>query len=86
MSIGDVKAELRTGNQSLNQAKTTIEGIGADLAEVSSLALATLHDSQHPEAKEARRALAEATREVKLTLRTVAAAKDGATALLKALG
>lgn len=86
MSIGDVKAELRNGNQSLNQAKTTIEGIGADLAEVSGLALAALHDSQHPEAKRARRALADATREVELILRTVAAAKDGATAFLKALG
>lgn len=51
VSVGDVKADLRDGNQSLDQAKTTIEGIGAALAEVRSLALATLHDSQHPEAK-----------------------------------
>lgn len=86
MSVGDVKADLQDGNQSLDQAKTTIEGIGAALAEVRSLALATLHDSQHPEAKKARSALAEATREVELTLRTVAVAKDRSTAFLKALG
>ncbi|WBB54417.1 hypothetical protein [Verrucosispora sp. WMMD573] len=86
MSIGDVKATLRDGTRSLDQAKATVERIATTLAEAQSLTLATLHDSQHSEAEEARRALAAATREVELTLRNIGVAKKRAIAFMDALG
>ncbi|GGM61801.1 hypothetical protein GCM10011608_53670 [Micromonospora sonchi] len=86
MSISEVKAALDEAHQLLDQGKTTIEGIGTALDEVSGLVLATLHDSQRTEAEQARKAIADAIREVKLTLRTIAAAQDSGSAYRKVLG
>ncbi|MCN0153287.1 hypothetical protein [Salinispora arenicola] len=86
MSVGAVKATLREGNTSLDQAKMTVEGIGAALAEVETLVLHTLHDSNHGDAEATRSILADATREVRLLLRTIDSAQQQATTCLKSLG
>lgn len=86
MSIAAVKATLWDGNTSLEQARTTVEGIEAALAEVETLVLHTLHGSHHSDAEAARNALADATREVMLLLRTLHAAQQHATTYLKSLG
>lgn len=86
MSVGAVKATLQEGNMSLDQAKVTVEGIGAALAEVETLVLHTLHDSNHSDADATRSTLADATREVRLLLRTIYAAQQHATTCLKSLG
>ncbi|WP_018830448.1 hypothetical protein [Salinispora tropica] len=86
MSVGAVKATLREGNTSLEQASATVESIGAALAEVETLVLHTLHGSQQSDAKAARSNIADATREVRLLLRTITAAQQHATARLKSLG
>lgn len=86
MSVGDVKATLRDGTLSLDQAKATIERVGDRLAEVRRIASATLHDSQHPEAQKARKALADAAREVELALRTIGVARGHAIAFTNKLG
>ncbi|TCC00588.1 hypothetical protein E0H26_02600 [Micromonospora zingiberis] len=86
MSIGEVKAALAQAHQSLDQAGATVEGVGTDLDEVSALVLATLHDSQRAEAAQARKAIADAIREVKLTLRVIAAAADNGSAYRDVLG
>lgn len=45
MSIEDVKATIRRGDQALTAASTGVEKIGVDLAEVTALAVEVLHDS-----------------------------------------
>ncbi|BCJ61814.1 hypothetical protein [Micromonospora endophytica] len=86
MSIGEVKAALGEANYLLEQSKTTIEGVGTTLDEVSTLVLATLHDSQRTEAQQARKAIADAVREVKLALRAIAAAEESGNAYREVLG
>ncbi|MFY1577902.1 hypothetical protein ACN26Z_23660 [Verrucosispora sp. WMMD703] len=86
MSIGEVKAALGEANYLLDQGRATIEGVGTALDEVAGLVLATLHDSQRSEAEHARKAIADAIREVKLTLRAIAAAQESGNAYRKALG
>ncbi|MGW0502929.1 hypothetical protein [Micromonospora sp. NPDC003241] len=86
MSVGEVKAALGEANHLLEQGKKTVEGVGDSLDVVSALVLATLHDSQRAEAMQARKALAEATREVKLTLRAINAAQEGGNAFRRVLG
>ncbi|GIJ76274.1 hypothetical protein SAMN05443287_102210 [Micromonospora phaseoli] len=86
MSISDVKAALGEADQLLDQGKTTIEGVGAALDEVSGLVLATLHDTRRAEAEQARKAITDAIREVELTLRTIAAAQDNGNAYRQVLG
>ncbi|WP_406083281.1 hypothetical protein OHA01_31325 [Micromonospora zamorensis] len=48
--------------------------------------LATLHDSRREEAETARKAVAEAVREVKLALRAITAAQESGNDFGKALG
>ncbi|MEV4711842.1 hypothetical protein [Micromonospora sp. NPDC049374] len=86
MSIGEVKAALDEANHLLDQGKATIEGVGAALDEVSGLALTTLHDSRRAEAEQARKAIADAIREVTLTLRAIGAAQENGNAYRKLLG
>ncbi|MEV4495991.1 hypothetical protein AB0J84_09820 [Micromonospora arborensis] len=86
MSIGEVKATLEEANRLLDQGKTTIEGVGAELDETTGLVLATLHDSRRVEAERARKAITEAVREVKLTLRAIIAAQESGHDFRKALG
>ncbi|MFG1952696.1 hypothetical protein [Micromonospora sp. NPDC048830] len=86
MSVEEVKATLRDGDLALDHATAAIERIRADLAEAAGLAVATLQDSRNTNAEKARRALAEAVREVDLTLRTIGRAKDHAAAFRTALG
>jgi hypothetical protein len=86
VSISEVKAALDEANRLLDQGRTTIEGVGTGLDEVAGLVLATLHDSRRTEAEQARRAIADAIREVKLTVRAIAAAQDGGGAYRKVLG
>ncbi|GIJ07899.1 hypothetical protein ACFFMR_05785 [Micromonospora andamanensis] len=86
MSIGAVKAALGEADQLLDQARTTIEGVGAALDEVSGLALTTLHDSRRAEADQARKAIADAIREVTLALRAISTAQDNGNAYRKLLG
>ncbi|GGM49313.1 hypothetical protein GCM10011608_37860 [Micromonospora sonchi] len=86
MSIGDVKAVIGEGNHSLDQATTTVEGIGTALKDVIRLVLATLDGSEHEKAEEARGALVAAQREVDLTLRTIKRAKDNASTFVAGLG
>ncbi|RIV40350.1 hypothetical protein [Micromonospora radicis] len=86
MSIGEVKAALGEAHRLLDQGRTTIEGVGTALDEVSALVLATLHDSQRSEAAQARKAIADAIREVKLVLRAAVAAQENGDAYRKVLG
>ncbi|MFI7080226.1 hypothetical protein ACIBO1_23280 [Micromonospora sp. NPDC049903] len=86
MNIGEVKAALTQAHQSLDEGRTTVEGVGTDLDEVSALVLATLHDSQRTEAAQARKAIADAIREVQLTLRVLAAGQDNGRAYRDVLG
>ncbi|WP_433126292.1 hypothetical protein ACQPWW_26585 [Micromonospora sp. CA-240977] len=86
MSIGEVKAALEEANQLLDQGRTTVEGIDDSLDEAAGLMLATLHDSRREEAEKARKAVAEAVREVKLTLRAITAAQESGNEFGKALG
>ncbi|GIJ21271.1 hypothetical protein [Micromonospora lutea] len=86
MSIGEVKVVLDEAHHLLDQGKTTIEGVGTGLDEAAGLVLATLHDSQRTEADQARKAIADAVREVKLTLRVIAAAQEHGSTYRKALG
>ncbi|MEU4333817.1 hypothetical protein AB0F59_04225 [Micromonospora lupini] len=86
MSIGEVKAALDQASQLLEEGKTTVEGIGDSLNEAAGLMLATLHDSRRDEAEKARKAVAEAVREVKLTLRAITAAQESGNEFGKALG
>ncbi|MBQ1024854.1 hypothetical protein [Micromonospora sp. C95] len=86
MSIGEVKAALDEANHLLDQGKATIEGVGATLDEVSGLVFATLHDSRRAEAEQARKAIADAIREVTLTLRAIGAAQENGSAYRKRLG
>lgn len=85
-SIASVRATLRAGNTSLDQAKATVERIETALAEVETLVLYTLHGSHDSDAEAARNALADATREAVLLLRTINAAQQHATTYLKSLG
>ncbi|MFF0234324.1 hypothetical protein ACFYPH_09195 [Micromonospora sp. NPDC005252] len=86
MSIGEVKAALGEASQLLDQGRTTVESVGDSLNEAAGLMLATLHDSQRDEAAKARKAVTEAMREVKLTLRAVTAAQESGNEFGKALG
>lgn len=86
MSIGEIKAALREADRALAQAAATIKEIGANLDNVTVMALATLHDSQHAEANEARAALTSAKREVELTLRTITVVRDSAGSYRRSLG
>ncbi|WP_341719465.1 hypothetical protein QQG74_06915 [Micromonospora sp. FIMYZ51] len=86
MAIGDVKATIRRGNQSLNDAEKSVEMASAQLRDASALAIATLHDSQREEAEDARQTLLAAAREVELTLRRINAAREHADAYLGAIG
>ncbi|MFF5214679.1 hypothetical protein [Micromonospora sp. NPDC000442] len=86
MTIGDVKATIRLGNQSLDDAKKSIEMANAQLQDASTLTLATLHDSRRAEAEEARKTLLAAADEVDLTLRRINAAQDHAEAYLGTIG
>lgn len=86
MSIGEVKAALGEASQLLDQGRTTIEGAGESLDEAAALMLATLHDSRREEADRARKAVAEATREVMLTLRAITSAQESAHEFRRALG
>ncbi|MGC4874824.1 hypothetical protein ACLQ26_00960 [Micromonospora sp. DT43] len=86
MSIGEVKAALREASQLLDQGRTTVEGIGDSLNEAAGFMLATLHDSRRDEAEKARKAIAEAVREVKLALRAITAAQESGNEFEKALG
>ncbi|GAB3935080.1 hypothetical protein [Micromonospora vulcania] len=86
MSIGEVKAALDEASQLLDQGRTTVEGIGDSLNEAAELMLATLHDSGRDEAEKARRAVAEAVREVKLALRVITAAQESGDDFRRALG
>ncbi|MEU3456901.1 hypothetical protein ABZ671_25370 [Micromonospora sp. NPDC006766] len=86
MSIGEVKATLEEANRLLDQGKTTLNEIGTALDETAGLVLASLHDSRRAEADKARKAIAEAVREVQLTLRVISAAQDSGTEFRKALG
>ena len=86
MSIEDVKATIRQGTQALDEAKGTIEKAGTSLTDATGLALATLHDSSHEHASEARHLLAEAGREIDLTLRRIGVAKEHARKYLANLG
>ncbi|WP_422738380.1 hypothetical protein ACN263_03490 [Micromonospora sp. WMMD729] len=86
MSIGEIKAALTEARQLLDQGRTTIEGIGDSLDEAAGIMLPTLHDSRREEAEQARRALAEAVREVKLTLRVITAAQENGDEFRRALG
>ncbi|MFF0230418.1 hypothetical protein [Micromonospora sp. NPDC005254] len=86
MTIGDVKATIRKGDQALDNARMSIEKANARLADASALAIASLHDSQSDEAQESRRALGVAADEVELVLRRIKAAKDHAAAYLTIIG
>ncbi|MEU7924478.1 hypothetical protein [Micromonospora sp. NPDC049801] len=86
MSIGEVKAALDEARHLLDQSRTTIEGIGASLDEAAGVMLPTMHDSRREEAEKARRALAEAIREVTLTLRVITSAQESADEFRRALG
>jgi hypothetical protein len=86
VTIGDVKATIRLGNKSLDDAKQSIEMATAQLQDASTLALATLRDSRRAEAEEARKALFAAADEVELTLRRINAAQDHAEAYLGTIG
>ncbi|MER5458417.1 hypothetical protein ABT008_26970 [Micromonospora sp. NPDC002389] len=86
MSVGEVKAALGEANYLLEQGKKTVEGVGDSLDVVSGLVLATLHDSRRDEAAQARKAIADAVREVKLTLRAITAAQEAGNAYRKVLG
>ncbi|MEQ4304200.1 hypothetical protein ABNF97_22935 [Plantactinospora sp. B6F1] len=86
MSVGEVKAALGEANRLLDQGRTTIEEIGDDLHQAAALLLATLHDSRRDEAEKARKATADAVREVKLTLRAINAAQQSANEYRKRLG
>ncbi|MCF0094426.1 MULTISPECIES: hypothetical protein [unclassified Micromonospora] len=86
MSIGEIKAALREVDGLLGEAAATVEEIGAQLAEATSLTLTTLHDSQHDEANKARTALTSAKREVELILRTITVIKDNTGSYRESLG
>ncbi|WP_433535141.1 hypothetical protein ACQPZK_24025 [Micromonospora sp. CA-249363] len=86
MSIGEIKAILHEADRSLSDAATTVKEIGTQLDEATGLALASLHDSQHTEANEARADLISARREVELTLRVITAVKDNAASYRESLG
>ncbi|MFG2064690.1 hypothetical protein ACGFIK_25095 [Micromonospora sp. NPDC048871] len=86
MSIGDVKAVFGEGEHSLDQATTTVEGIGTVLEDVIRLVVATLDGSHHEKAQAARGALLAAQREVDLTLRTIKRAKAHASSFVTGLG
>ncbi|WP_434740403.1 hypothetical protein [Micromonospora sp. SH-82] len=86
MSIGEVKAALGESKRLLDQGRATIEGIDVSLIEVTSLTLATLHDTQHAEAGNARLALADAVREADLALSMISAATENTSAYLRELG
>lgn len=86
MSIAEVKAALEEARHLLNQGRTTIESIGASLDEAAGVMLPTMHDSRCDEAEKARRALAEAVREVTLTLRVISSAEANADEFRRALG
>ncbi|MGC5332224.1 hypothetical protein [Micromonospora sp. DT62] len=86
MSISEVKAALGEAHRLLDHGRTTTEGIGASLDDTAGLMLATLHDSRRAEAEKARQAIADAMREVKLTLRAIDAAQESGTEYGKVLG
>ncbi|MEK8107666.1 hypothetical protein NKG94_26280 [Micromonospora sp. M12] len=86
MTIGDVKATIRKGDQALDNARMSIEKAHARLADATALAIATLQDSERGEAQESRKALHEAANEVELVLRRIKAAKDHAAAYLAIIG
>ncbi|MFF5217613.1 hypothetical protein [Micromonospora sp. NPDC000442] len=86
MSIGDVKAVIREGIHSLDQAKATVEGIGTALNDVIPLVLATLKGSEHDYSKKALAALTAARREVELTLHNIESAKENASSFVSELG
>ncbi|MER7168360.1 hypothetical protein ABT336_20125 [Micromonospora sp. NPDC000207] len=86
MSIGEVKAALEESKRLLDQGRATMEGIDISLAEVTSLTLATLHDTQHAEAGSARRTLADAARQADLALSMISAATENTSTYLRELG
>jgi hypothetical protein len=86
MSIDEVKATIRAGEQALDEARTTMERVGAELAEATGLALAVLTGTEHELAGKARSTLAEAQREIELTLRRLAGAREHARRYTAALG
>ncbi|MEV4755330.1 hypothetical protein AB0J86_09485 [Micromonospora sp. NPDC049559] len=86
MTIEAVKATIRQGIQAAHEAEQTIKRTNASLNDGRSLALATLHDSEHDEVRQARAKLKEAADEIELVLRRLASAKAHAHAYLGTLG
>ncbi|MEH1016358.1 hypothetical protein V6U90_25040 [Micromonospora sp. CPCC 206060] len=86
MSIEEVKTNLGLGSRALDEARTTIQRAGMELADATALALSALQGTSHPDAEKARAVLASAAKEVELTARRVNVAKEHAERYLKALG
>ncbi|GAB3799345.1 hypothetical protein [Micromonospora zhanjiangensis] len=86
MNIGDVKATIRQGGHSLDEARKGIEQVNGRLTDVSALALATLTDSHHDLTEKARATLAEAKHEIELVVRRLEEAREHAQKYSATLG
>ncbi|GAB3141271.1 hypothetical protein GCM10027290_13670 [Micromonospora sonneratiae] len=86
MSIGDVKATIRAGNEAAEDAVATFKQAVRRAAEADGLARRTVDGSQAEEVQEALKALTAAEIEINRTLRRYKAAVDRANAYLIRLG
>jgi hypothetical protein len=86
MTIEDVKATIRQGNQALKEARSTIEQANAHLLDATAVALPALHGTDHNEAQQARAGLRDAAHEIELVLRRLTDAAEHADTYLATLG
>jgi len=85
MSVDDVKATIRAGNEAVESGGDTFKAAASGAASAEQLGRHTLEGSQADEVREALTALAEAATEVDRTLRRYRAALDHANAYLAKL-
>jgi phosphate uptake regulator len=86
VTIEQVKATIRAGNDATEHCGETLRRAAANAAETTQLARQTVHDSTHDEVEAALNLLDKIAREVELTLRQLTTATDHANRYLAELG
>jgi hypothetical protein len=86
MSVGDVKATVRQGIQTIREARRATEAVGVEATDAVALARHAVHDSRHAEVEKALACLREAAHEVELTGRRLQVSAEAAHEYLTALG
>ncbi|MGI5214640.1 hypothetical protein [Plantactinospora sp. CA-290183] len=86
MNLDEVKATIRSGNDSAEHGKRTLQEAAEQAAAAEQLAQLTIHSSQDEDARAGLAILESLGREVELTMRRFDAATAQADAYIAALG